>query len=440
MSAISSIRVRGVLAMLSLIGMSVFAQSHAAPTATFATEREGALKTIMAAFEEQYVFPEMRPRIVQHLKDAESRGRYSTDDPVVFAERITEDLQQVSGDKHLWLRVDPSAYAAASAAGNEAELEQALWQRLAVREHHGLTEMKVLSGNIRYLRIGRFDWINDQTGLVYDQAMSFLKDGDAAIIDVRGNGGGSHSAVRYLVSHFMDGDVLEMTFLEGAKPPVQSRTIEHLPAGRLEGMPLYVLIDLSSASAAEAFAYDVQQFKLGELVGSKTVGAANNNKLVPVAPNFILSVSYGRPEHPVSNTNWEGVGVTPTVAANPAQALEVAHSLALQRLSEKEGVSAENLAEYTWARVAVEASLHPVTFAKDRLQRLAGSYGATKVEFRDGILWLIRRDREPARLSPLTADGLFSVERVNGVRVKLTGKTMELLRPGQSKPQIVPRG
>ena len=440
MPAILSSRLRSAPAMLLLICTSVFGPSQAASTAQFAVEREAALKAIMAAFEEQYVFPEMRPRIVQRLKDAESSGRYTTDDPAVFAERVTEDLQQVSGDKHLWLQVNPAGYAAASAAGNEAEREQALWQRLAIREHHGLTEMKVLGGNVRYLRIGRFDWLNDRTGVAYDHAMSFLKEGDAAIIDLRGNGGGSHSAVRYLVSHFMDGDALEMTFLEGAKPPVQSRTLEHLPAGRLEGMPLYVLIDLSSASAAEAFAYDVQQFKLGELVGSKTVGAANNNTLLPVAPDFILSVSYGRPVHPVSNTNWEGGGVTPTVPANPAQALEVAHSLALQRLSEKEGISADNLADYTWARSAVEASLHPVTFGKDRLQRLAGSYGTMKVEFRDGTLWLIRRDREAARLSPMTADGLFAVERVNGVRVRLTGKTMELWRPGQAQPQIVPRG
>lgn len=435
MSALMPKRLRGASATLSLICMSMFGSSQAATP----PEHAAALQAIITAFEEQYVFPEMRPRIVQHLKDADRSGRYDTQDATEFAERITADLQKVSGDKHLWLSVDPAGYAAAISAGDESAREQALWQRAAVREHHGLTEMKVLSGNVRYLRVSRFDWLNDQTGAAYDRAMSFLKDGDAVIIDLRGNGGGSHSAVRHLVSHFMDGDVLEMTFLEGSKPPVQSRTHEHLPAGRLKGMPLYVLIDLSSASAAEAFAYDVQQFKLGELVGGKTVGAANNNTLLPVAPQFILSLSYGRPVHPASNTNWEGVGVTPNVAADSTQALEVAHSLALKRLSEQDGVSEENLLEYTWARDAVEASLHPVTITKDRLQRLAGSYGSYKVEFRDGVLWLIRRDRAPARMSPMTADGLFSVERINSVRVKLTGKTLEVLRPGQPQPQVLPR-
>lgn len=440
MSTVLSKRFATVLSLCWLICAPALGQRQSAPPELSAAERDAALKAIVRAFEEKYVFPEMRPRIVEQLQAAERSGRYNTDDPSVFAERVSEDLKNVARDKHLSLSFDPAGYAIASRGAAEKGGEEALWQRLALREHHGLTEMKVLGGNVRYLRISRFDWLTDQTGAVYDEAMRFLKEGDAAIIDIRGNGGGAHAAVRYLVSHFMDPDVLEMSFLEGSETPAQSRTLEHLPAGRMKGMPLYVLIDLSAASAAEAFAYDVQQFKLGELVGSKTVGAANNNTLLPIAPNFILSISYGRPVHPISKTNWEGVGVAPSIQASPARALEVAHSLALQRLSEKEGVSAENRAEYMWAKGAVDARLNPVTIQPARLQSLAGRFGSTKVEFRDGMLWLTRPDREPARLFPMTADGLFAVERVDGLRVRLAGNTMELLRAGVAKPQVVPRG
>jgi hypothetical protein len=430
------------LVMCCPICAPALGQTRAPPvSATLAAaEQDAALKAIMRAFEEQYVFPEMRPRIIERLEAAQHSGRYGTDDPAVFAERITEDLRDVSRDKHLSLVVDPVGYAAAIAGADSDDGEEALWRRQAIRNHHGLTEMKLLGGNIRYLRISGFEWANDDTGAAYDGAMKFLKDGDAAIIDIRGNGGGSHSAVRYLVSHFMPGDVLEMTFLQGSELPAQSRTLEHLPVGRLQGMPLYVLIDGGAASAAEAFAYDVQQFKLGELIGARTAGAANNNKLLPIAPNFILSVSNGRPVHAISNTNWEGVGVAPTVEAPATQALPIAQSLALKRLSEKEGVTAENLADYAWAKIAVEASLHPATFTPAQLQRLAGSYGTAKVEFRDGALWLTRPDRPTARLSLLTADGLFAVDRIESLRVKLTGRAMELLRAGAPEPRVFPRG
>ena len=299
---------------------------------------------------------------------------------------------------------------------------------------------RILGGNVRYLRIAGFEWVDDETGPAYDDAMRFLKGGDAAIIDLRGNGGGTHAAVRYLVSHFMRGDVLEMTFLAGSAVPEQSRTLEYLPAGRLQNLPLYVLIDGGTASAAEAFAYDVQQFKLGELVGARTVGAANNNKFLPIAPNFLLSVSFGRPLHAVSNTNWEGVGVAPTVDAPSQQALLVAHSLALKRLSEKQGVTAENLSDYAWAATAVEASLRPVVVTPEQLQDLAGRYRTTQVEFRDGALWLSRPDRPTVRLAPMTTDGLFAVDGSDRLRVRFTGQALELLRAGEPAPRLFPRG
>jgi len=430
---------RSLSTLLSCCLLCVSALADSAESTLSAAERDAALKAIITAFEQQYVFPEMRPRIVERLKTAQRRGEYGVDDPMVFAEKITKDLRDVSRDKHLSLSVDPVGYAAAL-VGDEGEAGQlALWRRQAIRNHHGLTETKVLAGNIRYLRISGFEWAQDESGLAYDAAMKFLKEGDAAIIDIRGNGGGWPEAVRYLVSHFMRGNVLEMTFLEGSAAPEQSRTLDHLPAGRLHGIPLYVLIDGGSVSAAEAFAYDVQQFKLGELVGSTTIGAANNNKMLPIAPGFVLSISYGRPVHPISKTNWEGVGVAPTVEAPPARALEIAHSLALKQLSEKSGVSEENLAEYAWAKVAVDAGLHPVTYAPEQLQSFAGSYGPAKVDFRDGTLWLSRPNRPVLRLLPLTAEGLFAVEFNDHLRVKLTGQSLELLRADAPTPRVFPR-
>jgi hypothetical protein len=307
--------------------------------------------------------------------------------------------------------------------------------------------MKKLPGNIRYLKITGFRWVADETGAAYDEAMRFLKDGDAVIIDLRGNGGGSHAAVQYLVSHFFNESTLELSFLEGSNTPEQSWTLNHLPAGRLTGKPLYVLIDGGVGSAAEAFAYDVRQFKLGELVGAKTVGAANNNKLLPVAPNFILSISFGRPVHAVSKTNWEGVGVMPTVEATPVQALEVAQLLALKRLAETTPLpKPEILLEYNWARVEPEARLRPVTFTAAQLKAMTGHYGSAgsaygerTIELIDGVLWLKREGRPALRLSPLTADGLFALDGIDYMRVRLTGKSLEYYWPDDANPRVFAR-
>ena len=407
-----------------------------APVRLSPAERTAAVKAIGAALPESYVFPELRPTLVERLRQAQEAGRYDVADPGVFAERITDDLREVGHDGHLYLSFAPAEYAAALAPAASDAGSEAFDRRRALRDHFGLTELKVLPGNIRYLRISGFEWVQDETGAAYDDAMRFLKLGDAVIIDLRGNGGGASEAVQYLTSHFLPADTLLLTFLQGSGPQAQSRTLAYLPAGRLQGKPLYVLIDGGVASAAEEFTYHVQQFKLGELVGARTAGGANNNRLVPIAPGFMLSVSFGRPVHSVSNTNWEGVGIAPSVETAPAQALDAAQSLALSRLAQAPGATPDQLADYAWARPAVEARLHPVSLTAKQLRARAGSYGEIAVALRDGALWLTRANRPPRRLAPLDAEGLFAVDGVDVLRVRFTPKGLELLRAGEATPRL----
>jgi hypothetical protein len=241
-----------------------------------AGQRQAAVASIIQSIEARYVFPERAPAIRDRLNEGLASGRYDTDDRNVFAERVTADLRASSGDGHVYLTHAPDQYAAALGAEDDPQDSpalQAIWAAAALRSNHGLTETRILPGNLRYLRISQFHWVHDRTGQAYDDAMRFMRDGDALIIDLRGNGGGDHAAVRYLLSHFMEPDQLDITFLEAGKDPVQSRTLDNLPAGRVRGKPLYVLIDRRVGSAAEAFAYDVQQFRLGTLIGATTGGA-----------------------------------------------------------------------------------------------------------------------------------------------------------------------
>jgi hypothetical protein len=174
--------------------------ASAAPSRLSAEERTSVLRGVRQILAQEYVFPEMRAKLVERLTSAERAGRYEVAEPYLLAERVTEDLRAVAHDGHLSLRHAPDEYAAAIAPaagdrGAEAFAERA--ERGAVRAHHGLAELKVLPGNIRYLRITGFEWVPDRTGAAYDDAMRFLREGDAVIIDLRGNGGGSSLAVQY---------------------------------------------------------------------------------------------------------------------------------------------------------------------------------------------------------------------------------------------------
>ncbi|ATY34026.1 S41 family peptidase [Sphingomonas psychrotolerans] len=408
-----------------------------------AAQRSAAIADVVKKVTDRYVFPDRVPAIVARLNASLAAGRYDTDSPTAFAARVTEDLRAASNDRHMYLNYAPAQFAAASTSkrgGEDSPELQAFWQRKARRDNHGLTEMKILPGNVRYLRIAGFEWVEDQTGGAYDAAMRFLRDGDAVIVDLRGNGGGSHAAVRYLLSHFMASDQLDITFLETGKEPVQSRTLEYLPSGRLKSTPLYVLISKQVGSGAEAFAYDVQQFHLGTLVGATTSGAANNNELTPIAPGFILSCSYGRPVHPVSGSNWEGIGVKPDIATDAEQALEVAQSLALAGLLKRTDANPADRSAWTWARFGIEARLHPPVLSQAQLRAMAGQYGEQRVLWRDGALYYARRSGQAARLIPLTADGLFTVEGYDDhLHIRLTGDAMETQWNDEPAPTRLPR-
>src|SRR3546814_20392260 len=107
--------------------------------------------------------------------------------------------------------------------------------------------------------------------------MRVLEGGDAVIIDARGNGGGSHDAVRYVLSHFMPRGQLLISFVEAGKEPEQSFTLGELPAGRRIGKPLYVLIDGGVGSGAQEFDYSVRAVGLGLRGGEQTVGGDTMN-------------------------------------------------------------------------------------------------------------------------------------------------------------------
>lgn len=428
------------LALLCSLLIATAALAQPAPRPLTAAQRTAALTAIKAAFRERYVIADKRAMIVARIDEQTRAGRYDVSDPQVFCDRLSDDLRAVAHDGHLGLRCDPAGYAAALAQPAGDAGGDAMWARRAARENHGIAELRRLPGNLRYLKLTGFHWTTDVTGAVYDDAMRFLRGGDAVIIDLRGNGGGEHAAVLYLISHFLPPNTFELEFHHVREPVSQMRTLEHVPAGRLRGVPLYVLIDGGTASAAEAFAYDVQQFRLGELIGSKTAGAAHNNAFVPIAPGFLLSISEGRPVHAIGRGNWEGTGIAPTTAVAPGTALEVAQQRALAKLAAAPTASPEARAEYAWARTAIDAKLAPPVVAAGTLARHAGRYAEYEIAWRDGALWFARLPGAPRRMIALTADGLFALEGAEHLRARFTPRGLELTSEQRPTPRIVPRG
>ncbi|HEX2591160.1 MAG TPA: S41 family peptidase [Rhizomicrobium sp.] len=361
-----------------------------------------------------YVFPEKRAAIIAAIKRHEAAGEYDLTNPADLADKLGGDVIAASNDKHMWIQYDPKEYAAMTASMNAPQGGAPThgadyFQRAIERQNYGYESLRILPGNVRYVNLTTFNWESARTPQAVTDAARFLGGGDAAIIDLRQNGGGSGQAVRAMISYFMPAKKQElMAYHDGTSGKTDYSFVDlKLAAPRMVGKPLYVLISGSTGSAAEEFAYHIAKFKLGTLVGEHTAGAANNDSVEAVAPGFVVSISTGRAIHPVSNDNWEGVGVQPDVKIDSSKALEQAHLLALQGLAKAHPTDAK---DYEWAMQDLQARITPPAKLDTAAQTAyAGDYGVRHVMLENGDL-IFQRDGRAKKPMLLIGTDLFSID------------------------------
>jgi hypothetical protein len=416
----------------------------AQPARTTATQQIDAQKVvadvrrIIAA---NYVLADVRPKLDAALATGLAAGRYNVSDPAALADRINSDMSAVAHDKHLGMHYDPAGQARLGAqppgAGDDDAPPSAEEIRQATQFNHGITEMKVLPGNIRYMNLIGFFWGGKPTAEAYDNAIRFLKDGDAAVIDLRQNGGGSPEAVQYLISHFLAPNRPIVTFYMGANKVDHLSSLASLPAGRLVGKPLYVLTSGRTASAAEEFTGHVAGFKLGEIIGENTAGAGFRNSFFPVAGGYVISVSVGRAVLASTGKDWEGVGIAPTTKTDVDQALDIAQAHALRSLAAKASGDDKRLLQ---ARADVlDAKLHPIATALP-LTAYAGSYGERSVSAdAKGLWWQRAGGPKVAMVAVGPNEFAFSEDPLTRISFKVDGKTVtgvHLARPDGSSADV----
>jgi hypothetical protein len=402
-----------------------------------AQERQDA-KTVVAELRRliaaHYVVAERRSQIDAILAKGLASGRYDASEPGVIVQRVNEDLAAASNDKHLGIHFDPQQAAMINGRQSDMRAEGPEWERLAQIRNHGLSEMRVMDGNVRYLRLDGFVWTGPKSAEAYDAAMRFLKDGDAAIIDLRYNGGGSPEAVQYVTSHFMEANRPLVAFHMGGSGQVDRvSTLASVPAGRMVGKPLYVLTSGHSASAAEEFVGHVGGFRLGELVGETTAGAAYRNDHFNIGGGYVASISVGRPELASTGGDWEAKGFAPTIAVAPEKALDAAHLHALRRLAQSVAVTEKPLLE---GRIALlQAQVEPVTPALP-LAVYAGAYGERTISLENGRLFFERKGG-PRSAMIAVGPNLFLLEANPGTQIEFkpvdgTVPSFDLKRPDGS--------
>ena len=416
----------------ALAGAAALAFLSSAANAQAAVDPNAVVSDVRKILAANYVLPDTRPKLDAMLAKRLAEGPYKVTDPTVLADRLNEDMKSVAHDKHLGISFSPDRYRELAAHPESSDddgpptPEQI---RQAEQMNHGIIEMKVLPGNIRYIDTVGFMWAGAKTAKVYDDAMRFLSGGDAAIIDLRHNGGGSPDAVQYMISHFLPADRPIVTFYMGASKVDHLSSLKTLPAGRMMGKPLYVLTSGMTASAAEEFTGHVAGFKLGDVIGENTAGAGFRNSFFPVAGGYVISVSVGRAVLASTGKDWEGVGIAPTTKVDQDKALDVAQVHAFRTLALKATGDEKRL--YESAAAVLDAKVNPVA-TKLPIAQYAGVYGERHITTENGKMMFQREGgakHEMVALGP--NEFAFADDPMQRVNFKVAGNAateLELVR------------
>ena len=313
-------------------------------------EKKVVLKLVSEKLMESYINLDTAKKMAAELQSNAKKYKSITSSKE-FSKVLTKDLQKVSKDLHLKVNFEPKRITQSKRimpANIKLKRDKMMAMKMA-EINFGFTETKVLNGNIGYLNLRMFADMKyaKETATA---AMSFLKNTNAIIIDLRNNGGGVPNMMQLLSSYFTGKKpVLLSNFYERkTNNKTQLFTLESIDGKRRTNTPLYILTSKKTFSAAEAFTYTLKHLNKAIVVGETTRGGANRTKRVNLNNNFTISIPYIEATHPVTKTNWEGKGVKPTIKSTKKDAFIIAYIDALDKTIKRNKNNILNKVGYTY--------------------------------------------------------------------------------------------
>lgn len=175
---------------------------------------------------------------------------------------------------------------------------------------------EMLDDTVGYLRIENF---HEGAAVQFQTALDGLLDAgaQALVIDVRHNGGGRVVEMSEMLDPLLpEGTIMTLRTKDGTE------TVYESDAEMLD-LPLAVLVDAQSISAAEFFAAALQEYDRATLVGTHTTGKGRAQQTIELSDGSAVNLSveeYFTPQ----GESLAGVGIAPDVevALSDAQAVD----------------------------------------------------------------------------------------------------------------------
>ena len=188
-------------------------------------------------------------------------------------------------------------------------MRDGLEQTMSVTRKRVLVQVatgKMLDGNVGYIAITNF---NDRCAQeTIDRVEELLEQGATALIfDVRFNPGGYKEELVKLLDYLLpEGDLFRSVYYSGAE------SVDTSDASCLE-VPMAVLMNADSYSAAEFFAAALDEYEWAVLVGEPTVGKGYFQNTIELGDGSAVALSVGKYFTPKGVCLEETGGLTPEI-------------------------------------------------------------------------------------------------------------------------------
>ena len=166
-------------------------------------------------------------------------------------------------------------------------------------------ETALLDGGVGYISIAGFE---SNVDLEFEQKLQELLDQGATslIFDVRFNMGGYVEVMCNMLDKLLpEGTIISMSYKDG-------RTRSYTSDAECLEMPMAVLTNAYSVSAAEFFAAALQEYGVATVVGESTGGKGYAQTLITMEDGSSINLSIARYYTP-KGVSLAGVGVTPDI-------------------------------------------------------------------------------------------------------------------------------
>jgi len=167
---------------------------------------------------------------------------------------------------------------------------------------------RVLDGHIGYIQVSQF--LAETPGKLDDALADLHGQGvDALIVDVRDDPGGLASAESRFIGRFVpDGTLLGQRVGRDATTDNLARSEGHAP----DDLPLVVLANNNSASAAEYYMLAMQELRGATVVGVTTAGGLGTARSLPLRDGSALSITISAYTS-AKGARLNGIGITPDI-------------------------------------------------------------------------------------------------------------------------------